>query len=143
MFRTKFLTARFVTAFIFVLVLSATAYAFAAANTVDASRAGDGAGVISGYNITSIVYTHVSGNPTKIASVAFNVADKDSANTDSDKVYARFTDASGGAIPGVAWTTCTFSSSKYSCSFPSPFVDVVGVFKLQVVAYNAVTNTAP
>ena len=39
-----------------VLILAGAAYAFAAANTVPATKAGDGLGVISGYTVTNVVY---------------------------------------------------------------------------------------
>ncbi len=128
MFRSKFLTTRFVIAFIFVLVLSATAYAFAAANTVDASKAGDGAGTIAGYAVTAIKYTHDATAREKVASVSFAI---DESVADTTNVYARLL---AGTTPVESWSSaCTFASARYSCAF-SPSVSVVTVTSLQVVA---------
>lgn len=127
MFRTKFLTLRFVVAFIFVLVLSATAYAFAAANTVAASKAGDGAGTVAGYTVSSIKYTHDATDREKVASVSFDVG----STADDANVYARLL---AGTTPVGSWSSiCTFASNRYTCAFSSS-VSVVTVTSLQVVA---------
>ncbi|MDP1548270.1 MAG: hypothetical protein Q8L87_19830 [Anaerolineales bacterium] len=60
-------------AIIAVFILSVAAYAFAAANTVPATKAGDGLGVVSGYTITSVVYTLNGADPSTLDSVAFDV----------------------------------------------------------------------
>jgi hypothetical protein len=54
-----------------VLVLAGSGYAFAAANTVDATIAGEGAGAVTGFVITDIVYTLNATDASKIDSVAF------------------------------------------------------------------------
>ena len=54
---------------IFALVSSA----FAAGNTVPASKAGDGAGAISGYTVTNVKHTINASNPRNIDSVAFDL----------------------------------------------------------------------
>ncbi len=56
-----------------VVVISASAYAFAAANTVPATKAGDGLGVVSGYTITSVAYTLNGTDPSTLDSVAFDL----------------------------------------------------------------------
>lgn len=48
--KIKFLLVLFVVA-----AISLSAYAFAAANTVPDTKAGDGSGTVSGYNVTSVV----------------------------------------------------------------------------------------
>jgi len=55
------------------LVLSAVAYGFAAANTVPDSGAGDGSGTITGYVISNVRYTLNATNPANIDSVSFTV----------------------------------------------------------------------
>lgn len=56
------------------LVILATAgFGFAASNTVQNSRAGDGYAVISGYNVTNIDYT-LEADPANIDSVSFQLA---------------------------------------------------------------------
>jgi hypothetical protein len=56
-----------------VIVISATAYAFAAANTVPATKAGDGLGVVSGYTITNVAYTLNATNPSTLDTVSFDL----------------------------------------------------------------------
>ncbi len=56
------------------LVILATAgFGFAASNTVQTSRAGDGQATISGYNVTQIDYT-LETDPSNIDSVSFQLA---------------------------------------------------------------------
>lgn len=57
-----------------VLVLSTTAYAFAASNTVPASNAGDGASTISGYTVTNVHYNLNGSNPANIDTVTFTIS---------------------------------------------------------------------
>jgi hypothetical protein len=56
-----------------IAAISLTAYAFAAANTVPDTKAGDGSGVVSGYDVTSVVYTLNGTDPSTLDSVAFDV----------------------------------------------------------------------
>lgn len=56
-----------------VVVLAASAYAFAAANEVPDTRAGSGAGTISGYTVTSITYTLNTSNPSQLDAVNFTL----------------------------------------------------------------------
>ncbi|MBL8088722.1 MAG: hypothetical protein KF758_00985 [Anaerolineales bacterium] len=59
---------------VFVIVaISAAAYAFAAANTVPDTRAGDGTGTVSGYTVTSVQYTLNGTNPSTLDSVSFDL----------------------------------------------------------------------
>jgi hypothetical protein len=57
---------------VMVTIIASTAYAFAAANTVPATKAGDGLGTVSGYTVTNVVYTLNSTNPSTLDSVAFD-----------------------------------------------------------------------
>lgn len=56
-----------------IAAISLTAYAFAAANTVPDTKAGDGSGVVSGYDVTGVVYTLNGTDPSTLDSVAFDV----------------------------------------------------------------------
>lgn len=49
------------------------AYAFTASNTVPDTRAGDGAGAITGYTVTNVTYNLDALDPTKIASYEFDL----------------------------------------------------------------------
>lgn len=56
-----------------IAIISVASYAFAAANTVPATKAGDGLGVVSGYTVTSVAYTLNATTPNTLDSVSFDV----------------------------------------------------------------------
>ena len=56
-----------------IVVISVATYAFAAANTVPDTKAGDGSGAVSGYTVTSVVYNLNTTNPATLDSVAFDL----------------------------------------------------------------------
>ena len=78
------------------LILAATIYGFAAANTVPATTyAGYGEGTIAGYTITNVQYRLQSSSPSNIDQVTFTIAP-----TGTSTVYASL--ESGGT-----WHSCT------------------------------------
>ena len=56
-----------------IVVISVATYAFADANTVPDTKAGDGSGTVSGYTVTSVVYNLNVTNPATLDSVAFDL----------------------------------------------------------------------
>ena len=56
-----------------IAILAAVGYAFAAANTVPDTKAGDGKGTVSGYTVTNVVYTLNTTNPAALDSVSFDL----------------------------------------------------------------------
>jgi hypothetical protein len=54
-------------------VVAAASYAFTATNTVAASKAGDGAAAITGYNVTGVTYTQNPLDPTLLATYTFTL----------------------------------------------------------------------
>lgn len=74
-----------------------TTVAFTASNTVPASNAGSGSGAISGYTVSAVDYNLVSSDPTKLASVTFDL-NGDVATSYDTKIQL----ASGGD-----WFDCT------------------------------------
>ncbi len=105
------------------LVIAASTYAFAAANTVDPSSAGDGYAAISGYTITNIHYT-LATNPQNLASVSFTA-----------------TPGAGAAAPASVqvqvvnsgtWFTCSLAAGTWTC--PITGVTVLQADRLTVVA---------
>src|SRR3990170_6172670 len=82
-----------------VLVLASSAYAFAAANTVDPSAAGYAATVVSGYTITDIVYDLDAADPTIVDAITFNISPTTGSVV---AAIAKVQTATGGA-----WTNCT------------------------------------
>ncbi|MDZ4717851.1 MAG: hypothetical protein SH847_05230 [Roseiflexaceae bacterium] len=82
-----------------VLILSVSAYGFAAANTVPATNAGDGAGTISGYTASSVVYLLETADPTKL-----------------DKVTFTLTPDATGAVPSVVKVQLAAAGTWYTAS---------------------------
>jgi spermidine/putrescine-binding protein len=88
--------------------LATVTYAYAAANTVPASSAGDGNGAISGYTISNIVYTLDPANPINIQKVTFTLNVAASVAQVSVTGAAPFQSC---VITGAGLTaTCTFAS---------------------------------
>ena len=109
---------------IMLLVLAAVAYGFAAANTVANSSAGDGAGTVSGYDITNIHYTLDTTDPTDIDGVSFDMTGAAAAQT----VYIQMDSYAG-------WFTCTMSGIAATCDTSGQTVPVGSTFtELRVVA---------
>ncbi|MDT8898415.1 hypothetical protein QYE77_09060 [Thermanaerothrix sp. 4228-RoL] len=104
------------------LVLAAVTFAYAAANTVPPSSAGDGSNAISGYTVSNVHYVLDSTNPAVISAVEFTLSGSNPAQT----VKVQLT-ASG------AWYTCTLSGSTYSCNVGGG-VSVYDASILRVVA---------
>src|SRR5580765_5266114 len=102
--------------------LAVTVYAFAASNTVPATRAGDGSGAISGYTISSVSYGLNSTSLQNIDSVTFTISP-----TTATTVKASLNG-------GTTWYACTNSSGSVSCTTTSPQATVAAATTLQVVA---------
>lgn len=104
-----------------IAAISVAAYAFAAANTVPATKAGDGLGVVSGYDVTSVVYTLNGTNPSTLDSVAFDVG----AAAATVKVQLVATTGS--------WYACVLGTgTTWSCATTG--LDVSTIDQLRVVA---------
>lgn len=106
-----------------VIVVAASTYAFAAANTVSATKAGDGSGAISGYAVSSVVYNLNSSDPTLLDSVDFTL-DAAAVNVQIKLVAA-----------GSTWYTCSVvSGNNWTCDTTSPAQSVSTMDELEVVA---------
>jgi hypothetical protein len=64
---------RIIAAFAVALLLGGAAYAFTAANTVPPTKAGDGSGTISGYDVTGVSYNLDAVDPALISSYEFDL----------------------------------------------------------------------
>ena len=104
------------------LAIGTGVYAYAAANTVPGSNAGSGSGTISGYTITSIVYTLNSTTPTNLDQVAFTIAP---TTTSTLKVQL----AAAGS-----WYSCTNTAGSVTCNTTAPQATALGATQLTVVA---------
>lgn len=103
-------------------VLALGAYAYTAANVVPASKAGTGAGAITGYTVSGITYTLNATTPTNLDGVAFSISPTAAAT-----VRAQL--ASAGA-----WYACVNTAGSVSCDTTSPQATVAGATQLTVVA---------
>ena len=102
------------------VVLITSAYAFAAANTVPASLAGEGSGAISGYAVSNIVYTFDTANPSNLTNVAFNL--------DAAAATAKVSLTAAGTLQA-----CTNpSGNSWTCALTG--VTVTSASSLRVVA---------
>lgn len=93
-----------------VVGFSTITYAFAAANVVPASKAGDGRGSINGYSVlsTSIYYTLNANNPQNIDSVTFSTTTDITAGS---TVRIKLVSA------GSTWYACTVAGARnVSCN---------------------------
>ena len=116
-------TIKLVIIVVIALALSGFTYAFAAANTVPATYAGDGAGTISGYTITNVVY-HLNGsNPGNIDTVTFTL--NAAATSVSIKLVAA----------GSTFYTCSVSGGT-SVTCNTPRCDGNSCDELRVIASN-------
>jgi hypothetical protein len=115
----------FVIALVIMILVTAT-YAFAASNTVPASKAGEGEGAITGYTVSAISYTYSTANPSMITAVNFtlNVA---ATKAGVSLVTGGLLQACTGTGAGpTTWTTWT-------CNLTTP-ISVLSADKLRVVA---------
>lgn len=106
-----------------VAIIAVTAYAFAAANTVPATKAGDGLGVVSGYTVTSVAYTLNATNPNTLDSVSFDLG----AAAATGQVKAQLVATTG------TWYACTLTAGTvWSCTTTG--LTVSSIDQLRVVA---------
>lgn len=103
--------------------LVAGTYAYTAANTVPASKAGDGTGAVTGYVLSTVHYNLNGTSPQNVDSVTFTL---DSAPVTGSTLKAQL-DAAG------SWYTCTFVTTAVTCTTTSPQATVVGATNLRVV----------
>lgn len=123
-FRLRRANLRLLIALAIIAILATSAYGFAASNTVQKSKAGDGTGAISGYTVTNVAYTLDTNDPTFIASVAFTT------NAAATTVKAQLT-ATGAWYPctgssGTAWT-CTAAAGQETSASAADNLRVVAV----------------
>ena len=104
-----------------IIVLAVSAYAFAAANTVPATKAGDGSGVISGYTVSNVAYNFNATDPSTVDSVNFTLS---AAATQAQiKLVAA----------GSTWYTCSIvTGNDWTCDTTGAAVGTMD--ELKVVA---------
>jgi hypothetical protein len=104
-----------------VAAVSLAAYAFAAANTVPDTKAGDGLGVVSGYTVTGVAYTLNGTDPSTLDSVSFDVG------AAAAQVEVQLVATTG------SWYACVLGTgTTWSCDTTG--LDVSTIDQLRVVA---------
>lgn len=112
---------RYIAALIAAVSAAAGIYAFTASNTVPATNAGSGSGLISGYTVSNVAYT-LNADPSKVDAVTFTL-DKAAGTVKAQLVAAG------------TWYSCTNTASfNWSCDTTSPQADVASAAQLSVVA---------
>ena len=131
---SKVIQPKYIAIAFIILTLGVIAYGYAAANIVPESGAGDGSGTVSGYTVTNIDYTLLSSDPSKIESVAFDVAATGGADAPNEVQIT--VDA------GTTWVTCTGpETNTWTCTFTaSSEPSVSAIEELQVVAAEQVDH---
>jgi hypothetical protein len=113
---------RFALAALVAGVVSSSAYAFTASNTVPATSAGAGSQAISGYTATNVSYTLNAANPQNVDAVTFTISP---ATTSTVKVQL---------VSGGSWYSCGNVGGTVTCSTTSPQVTAAAANQLTVVA---------
>lgn len=104
------------------LVFATAAFAFAATNTVPGTYAGEGAGTVSGYTVTNVVYNLNAATASNIDSVTFTL------NAAASTVKVRL-DTTG------SYYSCTNTSgNNWSCATTAPQATVAAADELRVIA---------
>ena len=107
---------------ILALILAASVYGFANTNTVEATSAGDGAALISGYDIVSVSYSiFADSDPSDIDAVSFDL------QASVASVWVSLDNGSN-------WTDCTGSISGTTVSNCGMSVLVTAATQLRIVA---------
>lgn len=114
--------ARFLYPLIFALILAAVTFAYAAANTVPGSGAGDGSGAISGYTVSNVHYVLSTTDPSVIDQVTFSLAGAPTPTTVKIQL-----------VTGGSWYSCTESGGTWTCNVGGA-VTVLAADNLRVVA---------
>ena len=120
-----------------VIVVAASAYAFAAQNTVPDSAAGYKANVIPGYTVTNIVYDLDATNPTLVDAITFDIAPT------SESVIAAIVKVQ--TADGGSWADCVLvagvaPSMEVTCTYGA--LELADVTALNIVASSS-TDPAP
>jgi len=120
----RFKPARLLVAAMFLVVLGIVTYAFTAANTVPATKAGDGSGTITGYVITNVSYTLNGTDSSMIDAVTF---DLDSIPPAGSTIKIQLDSVAAD------WYDCTNLGVNITCDTTSPQATVLPADALRVL----------
>jgi hypothetical protein len=119
--RRSRLTGRLAAVILLTGVLVAGTYAYTAANTVPASKAGDGSGAVSGYTVSAVHYNLNASSPQNVDSVTFTL----DSDPGSGTIKAQ--------VDGTNWYTCSHVTTAVTCTTTSPQATVLGATSLRVI----------
>lgn len=89
-----------------VAAVAVGAYAFTTTNTInDAGQAGVATATISGYDVSNVLYTQDSTDPSTWSFVDFDLS------APATQVQVKLDDNSGNLLPSSGWIDCTAGSS--------------------------------
>lgn len=106
-----------------VVALAMGTIGLTASNAVPTTKAGDGAGAVSGYTVSGISYTLNASDPSNLDKVTFSVDTAPPAGA-----TLRIELATGGS-----WYACTNVGTTVTCATTSPQATVAGTSTLRVV----------
>jgi len=115
--------ARIVALALAVSAVTGVSLVLTAANSVPATKAGDGSNTITGYTVTSVHYTLNGTDPSKVDQVAFTV---DSTPVAGSTLKAQL-------VAGGSWYSCSNSGTAVTCATTSPQATVAPTDALRVV----------
>lgn len=113
------------------LAIAGGAYAFTASNTVPATTAGAGSGVVSGYTISGLHYALNATTPGNIDSLTFTVAPV-IPSTGTGKVIIQAVLSTGG--PTAYTCTTDTAGATVTCPTTSPQLTAALLTSVTVVA---------
>ncbi|MBI1877784.1 MAG: hypothetical protein HYR94_06085 [Chloroflexi bacterium] len=118
---------RYFAILVLIMVFASSVYAFAAANVVPETGAGDGSNTISGYTVSNVTYSLNAASPANIDTVSFDLAPTAGAGP-ATTVKAQL-------VTGGAWFNCTTpgASRDWDCSVAGA-VTALAANNLHVVA---------
>ena len=113
------------------VLIAVGAYAFTASNTVPASNAGAGAGVVSGYTVSSLHYTLDATTPSNIDSLTFVIAPV-VPSAGAGKVTISAALSTGG--PTTYTCTTDTTGANVTCATTSPQLTAALITGVTVIA---------
>ncbi len=117
---------RYFAMLVLIMIFASSAYAFAAANVVPETGAGDGANTISGYNVTNVTYALNAVNPANLDTVSFALAPTAGAGP--------ATTVKVQLVTGGAWFNCTTPGASRNWDCSTAGVTALAANNLHVVA---------
>ena len=118
---------RYVLAALLAAIVAVAGFAFAAANTVASSNAGDGSGTVAGFNVTNISWDLNDADPLSVDDVTFDL------DVAANEVRVRVTE-SGTPTSWTAPADCTGGPTTFTCDVTGLSVSTATLDGLEVAS---------